>query len=144
MRVPEHITVGTHGSARLWWFGVLPTWTHHITVQRLDPLESYTHEHGGPVHTWRHRLTFVPSATTAAATPTRSKPTMADAWHRPGCSSGSCSATGPAAGTGSPTWCGAWNEPGAGCLLRRGLADLHVTGKQKRTAAANTSLATTQ
>lgn len=60
MRVPEHIEVGTHGSARLWWFGVLPAWTHHITVRQLDPLEIHTDEHGGPVHTWKHRLIFVP------------------------------------------------------------------------------------
>ncbi|MBB4682632.1 SRPBCC family protein [Amycolatopsis jiangsuensis] len=60
MDVPEHIEAGTRGKARLWWFGMFPSWTHHITVERLDPLEIRTDEHGGPVHTWRHRLTFVP------------------------------------------------------------------------------------
>lgn len=60
MDVPERIEPGTHGRARLWWFGVLPAWTHHITVRRLDPLEIDTEEHGGPVHTWRHHLTFAP------------------------------------------------------------------------------------
>ncbi len=34
---------------RLWWFGVIPGWTHHITVVRLAPLEIHTHEHGGAV-----------------------------------------------------------------------------------------------
>lgn len=60
LNVPEKIEVGTQGSARFWWFGVLPGWTHHLTVERLDATEIYTHEHGGPVHTWNHRLTFEP------------------------------------------------------------------------------------
>ena len=58
--VPEPIEVGTHGSARLWWFGVLPAWTHHVTIKRLEATEIYTNEHGGPVRTWNHRLTFQP------------------------------------------------------------------------------------
>lgn len=58
--VPEQIEVGTEGSARLWWFGVLPAWTHHLTVKHLDDTEIYTNEHGGPVRTWNHRLTFQP------------------------------------------------------------------------------------
>jgi ligand-binding SRPBCC domain-containing protein len=58
--VPDPIEVGTHGSARFWWFGVIPAWTHHLIVKRLEPTEIYTHEHGGPVHTWNHRLSFEP------------------------------------------------------------------------------------
>ena len=58
--VPERIEVGTRGQARFWWFGVLPAWTHHLTVKKLEPNEIYTNEHGGPVHTWNHRLTFEP------------------------------------------------------------------------------------
>ncbi|MGJ6127061.1 hypothetical protein QN239_31215 [Mycolicibacterium sp. Y3] len=58
--VPNHIEIGTQGSARLWWFGFIPAWTHHLTIKQLDPTEIYTHEHGGPVHTWNHRLTFEP------------------------------------------------------------------------------------
>jgi ligand-binding SRPBCC domain-containing protein len=60
LEVPEDIEVGTQGSARFWLFGVIPAWTHHLTVKQLDPTEIYTHEHGGPVHTWNHRLTFEP------------------------------------------------------------------------------------
>jgi ligand-binding SRPBCC domain-containing protein len=56
--VPDTIEVGSQGSARLWWFGVIPAWTHHLTVERLGATEIYTHEHGGPVHTWNHLLTF--------------------------------------------------------------------------------------
>ncbi|EUA32005.1 polyketide cyclase / dehydrase and lipid transport family protein [Mycobacterium intracellulare] len=58
--VPERIEVGTQGSARFWWFGVIPAWTHHLTIKRLEPTEIYTNEHGGPVRTWNHRLTFEP------------------------------------------------------------------------------------
>ena len=60
LEVPDNIEVGTQGSARFWLFGVIPAWTHHLTVIQLDPTEIYTHEHGGPVHTWNHRLTFEP------------------------------------------------------------------------------------
>lgn len=60
LKVPERVQPGTEGSARLWWFGVIPGWTHHITIERLDPTEICTHEHGGPVRTWKHRLVFEP------------------------------------------------------------------------------------
>ena len=39
---------------------MIPGWTHHITVRRLEPTEIYTNEHGGPVTVWNHRLTFEP------------------------------------------------------------------------------------
>ncbi len=58
--IPETIEVGTHAAGRFWWFGVIPGWTHHITVRRLEPMEIYTNEHGGPVKVWNHRLTFEP------------------------------------------------------------------------------------
>lgn len=58
--VPEPIEVGTYGSARLWWFGVLPAWRHHVIIKELGATEIYTNEHGGPVRTWNHRLTFRP------------------------------------------------------------------------------------
>ncbi|MDR3659129.1 MAG: hypothetical protein P4L86_01710 [Mycobacterium sp.] len=60
LEIPEHIGVGTQGSARFWLFGVIPAWVHHLAVKQLDPTEIYTHEHGGPVRTWNHRLTFEP------------------------------------------------------------------------------------
>ncbi|MGW3974466.1 hypothetical protein ACWEFD_34940 [Streptomyces ardesiacus] len=31
MDVPQRVEVGTHGKARLWWFGVIPTWTHSLS-----------------------------------------------------------------------------------------------------------------
>lgn len=61
LRRPDHIAPGARMSARLWWFGAVPTWTHHLTLVRLGATEIYTNEHGGPIRTWNHRLTFVPT-----------------------------------------------------------------------------------
>ncbi|GAA4642268.1 hypothetical protein [Gordonia humi] len=55
------ITPGFSASGRVKWLGVLPTWTHRITVIALDDLEVYTKERGGPVRVWNHRLTFEPT-----------------------------------------------------------------------------------
>ena len=57
------IDVGFTARGRVWWLGVLPSWTHTITVVELDELEIATREHGGPVHTWNHRLRFEPLGT---------------------------------------------------------------------------------
>ncbi len=61
LRTPEKIEPGLEAVGRLWWLGLIPAWRHHIKVVRLDPLEIYTNEWGGPVRTWNHRLTFVPT-----------------------------------------------------------------------------------
>lgn len=60
LQVGEHFDVGTKGSGRLWWFGVIPAWKHYLVIKELGPTEIYTNEHGGPVRTWNHRLTFEP------------------------------------------------------------------------------------
>ncbi|HET9874210.1 MAG TPA: hypothetical protein VFQ37_00385 [Mycobacterium sp.] len=60
MDFPDQLDIGTQGSARLWWFGMIPSWTHHLTVKELGPTEIYTNERSGPVRTWNHRLTFTP------------------------------------------------------------------------------------
>jgi ligand-binding SRPBCC domain-containing protein len=60
LTAPDRLEVGTRASARLWWFGVIPAWTHHLEIKELDDLTIYTHERGGPVHTWNHRLSFTP------------------------------------------------------------------------------------
>ncbi|GAA5066357.1 hypothetical protein [Nocardia callitridis] len=57
---PDRIAPGAQASARLWWFGVIPSWTHRLTLVRLEPTEIYTNERGGPVRTWNHHLTFTP------------------------------------------------------------------------------------
>lgn len=56
---------GEEISARLWFFGFLPAWRHHLRVIRLEPYEIYTNEHGGPVRAWNHRLTFEPISGTS-------------------------------------------------------------------------------
>lgn len=61
LRFPERLEPGVGGAGRLWWFGVVPSWTHHLTLVRLEPTEILTREHGGPVRTWNHHLTFTPT-----------------------------------------------------------------------------------
>jgi hypothetical protein len=51
---------GFRARGRVRWLGFIPSWTHEIEVVRLDDLEIYTNEHGGPVKVWNHRLTFEP------------------------------------------------------------------------------------
>ncbi|VFA96500.1 SRPBCC family protein [Nocardia cyriacigeorgica] len=58
--LPARLEAGVSGTARMWMFGVIPAWKHHITVVRLEPTETYTNEHGGPIRVWNHRLTFTP------------------------------------------------------------------------------------
>lgn len=60
LRIPDRIEPGVEGSARLWWFGVVPAWRHHLRLVRLEDREIYSNEWGGPVHVWNHRLTFEP------------------------------------------------------------------------------------
>jgi hypothetical protein len=64
-QMPEVLVPGAEGSARLWWFGVVPTWTHHLRLVHLADNQMYTNEHGGPVRTWNHRLTFQPLTATS-------------------------------------------------------------------------------
>jgi hypothetical protein len=82
MRVPALAAVpdgfarpGVEASGRMWWLGVLPSWTHHLRIVALTPGEIQTAEHGGPIRTWNHRLTFVPTRRRVASTPTRSRST---------------------------------------------------------------------
>jgi hypothetical protein len=58
LEAPDVLAPGVEGSARLWWFGVIPTWRHHLRLVSVGDGEIYTNEHGGPVRTWNHRLTF--------------------------------------------------------------------------------------
>ena len=65
LQMPLRLESGAEVSARLWWFGVIPAWRHHIRLVRLGENEIYTNEHGGPVHTWNHRLKFEPLSPTS-------------------------------------------------------------------------------
>jgi hypothetical protein len=92
LKLPDRLEPGTEGSARLWWLGVVPTWTHHLRLVHLGENEIYTNEYGGPVHTWNHRLTFEPLSPSSCRTPTRSRPILACAGSAPASSFVSCSA----------------------------------------------------
>jgi ligand-binding SRPBCC domain-containing protein len=60
--LPEPVTEGDEILVRLRFLGFLPGWTHTIRIERLAPQEIVTCEHGGPVKTWDHRLTFEPTS----------------------------------------------------------------------------------
>jgi ligand-binding SRPBCC domain-containing protein len=58
--------VGAEYSARLWYFKVIPAWTHELKIIAGGPIndgafEIYTNEKSGPVRVWNHRLTFRPT-----------------------------------------------------------------------------------
>lgn len=67
---------GARVSGRLWWLGVVPSWTHHLEVVAVEPerWELRTKERGGPIRRWDHRLTFAP----AQEAPAEEAPTAAD------------------------------------------------------------------
>jgi hypothetical protein len=72
LRVPALASVpegfarpGVEASGRMWWLGVLPSWTHHLRIVALAPGEILTAEHGGPIRTWNHRLTFTATSATS-------------------------------------------------------------------------------
>jgi hypothetical protein len=65
IQMPRGLEPGAEASARLWWFGVIPSWTHRLRVIRVGGNEIYTNEGGGPVHTWNHLLTFEPLTATS-------------------------------------------------------------------------------
>ncbi|MBF6468280.1 hypothetical protein IU427_24355 [Nocardia beijingensis] len=58
--MPNRVEPGVEGTARIWWFGIVPAWKHHLRLVTLQPQRIYTNEWGGPVRTWNHSLTFEP------------------------------------------------------------------------------------
>jgi hypothetical protein len=60
--LPDSIGAGDELHARLRFLGVLPGWTHTLRIERLGAREIASREHGGPVKTWNHTLTFDPIA----------------------------------------------------------------------------------
>ncbi|HEV3048580.1 MAG TPA: hypothetical protein VGY13_14595 [Solirubrobacteraceae bacterium] len=58
--LPEQLVEGDEIVVRLRFFGLLPAWRHTVHVARLAPTEIVSREHGGPVSTWDHRLSFEP------------------------------------------------------------------------------------
>ena len=60
--IPDPVEEGDEVVVRLYFLRRLPGWTHTIRAERLTPQEILSVEHGGPVKTWRHRLTFEPTS----------------------------------------------------------------------------------
>lgn len=54
------VAEGDQLRARLRFLGLLPGWTHTLRIDRLEDGEIASSEHGGPVRTWNHTLTFEP------------------------------------------------------------------------------------
>ncbi len=63
--LPEQVAEGDEIVVRLRFLGFVRGWKHTIRVERLAPQEIVSREHGGPVNTWNHRLTFEPTAPSA-------------------------------------------------------------------------------
>ncbi|MET7639976.1 hypothetical protein [Streptomyces sp. NPDC005438] len=59
--IPDRLVPGAKVSGRLWWFGIVPSWRHHLKLVRWQDREISTEEGGGPVQRWNHHLTFVPT-----------------------------------------------------------------------------------
>jgi hypothetical protein len=60
LRTPDVLEAGAEASGRIWWFGIIPSWTHRLTIVKADPFEIYTNERSGPARMWNHRLIFEP------------------------------------------------------------------------------------
>jgi hypothetical protein len=61
---PGELHEGMVVRGRLWFFHVLPAWTHAIRIVRVDEpgREILTSENGGPVRGWDHRIHVEPLA----------------------------------------------------------------------------------
>lgn len=64
--LPTHFTSGANITLHLRPLGVLPGWTHHLHVERVDDTarELRTCERGGPLQRWNHRLHVQPQSRT--------------------------------------------------------------------------------
>jgi hypothetical protein len=63
--LPEAVAEGEEISIGLRFLGFLPGWTHTLRIERLGSREIVSREHGGPVTTWDHKLTFEPTSPTS-------------------------------------------------------------------------------
>lgn len=63
-RWPVEWREGEEASSRLLFLHLIPAWQHSIRVVRVDEdrRELLTHERGGPIETWNHRLSVEPLA----------------------------------------------------------------------------------
>lgn len=59
---PERFTAGATLTTRMRLLGIVPLWSHQLQVVRIDELarELLSHEHGGLVRRWNHRIKVSP------------------------------------------------------------------------------------
>ncbi len=61
-KADDALRAGAEYSGRLWYFKIVPAWTHKLKIISGGPIdggfEIYTNEQSGPVRVWNHRLTF--------------------------------------------------------------------------------------
>ena len=60
--LPESFTEGSAVDVRLWFFGVLPAWRHHLAIRSMDhqQRELLSNEQGGLVRVWNHLIRVEP------------------------------------------------------------------------------------
>lgn len=58
--LPGEFSIGEATTIRLYLSGFVPLWRHTITVVSATDREALTEEHGGPLRSWRHRLSVTP------------------------------------------------------------------------------------
>ena len=56
--LPQAFTEGSAVEVRLWFFGVLPAWRHHLAIRSIDHQrrELLSNERGGLVRVWNHLI----------------------------------------------------------------------------------------
>lgn len=57
-KMPEHVNTNDRVEIRLWFFHLIPTWKHVITIEKVSNVERIiqSRECGGFVRTWNHRI----------------------------------------------------------------------------------------
>ena len=63
--LPETVAPGQQVVVRLVLLGIVPLWSHTITVVAAAALDATTEERGGPLRTWRHHLRVEPLSPTS-------------------------------------------------------------------------------
>ncbi len=60
--LPEEFTEGSAVTVRLWFFGIIPAWRHHLAIRSIDNTrrELLSNESGGLVRVWNHLIRVEP------------------------------------------------------------------------------------
>jgi len=56
--LPERFTEGSAVDVRIWFFGFIPAWRHHLAIKSIsdDRRELLSNESGGLVRVWNHLI----------------------------------------------------------------------------------------